>query len=78
MTERALAGRRIIVLGGTGGLGSSVVERLLADGASVLVADVRSPTGADRRDDVDSGSPFSRSKLRPWLRSVAGCTTRAR
>jgi NAD(P)-dependent dehydrogenase (short-subunit alcohol dehydrogenase family) len=53
MTERALAGRRIIVLGGTGGLGSSVVERLLADGASVLVADVRSPTGADRRDDVD-------------------------
>jgi hypothetical protein len=24
------------------------------------------------------GSPFSRSKLRPWLRSVAGCTTRAR
>jgi NAD(P)-dependent dehydrogenase (short-subunit alcohol dehydrogenase family) len=53
MTERALAGRRIIVLGGTGGLGSSVVERLLADGASVLVADVRVPAGADRRDDVD-------------------------
>src|SRR6185437_1590889 len=24
------------------------------------------------------GSPFSRSKLRPWLRSVAGCTTHAR
>src|ERR1700689_78155 len=53
MTERALAGRRIIVLGGTGGLGSSVVERLLADGASVLVADVRVPAGADRRADVD-------------------------
>ena len=27
---------------------------------------------------IRSGSPFSRSKLRPWLRSVAGCTTRAR
>ena len=27
---------------------------------------------------IASGSPFSRSKLRPWLRSVAGCTTRAR
>ncbi len=26
----------------------------------------------------DSGFLFSRSKLRPWLRSVAGCTTRAR
>ena len=29
-------------------------------------------------DKASSGSPFSRSKLRPWLRSVAGCTTRAR
>jgi hypothetical protein len=27
---------------------------------------------------VRSGSPFSRSKLRPWVRSVAGCTTHAR
>jgi group II intron reverse transcriptase/maturase len=25
-----------------------------------------------------SGSPFSRSRLRPWLRSMVGCTTRAR
>jgi NAD(P)-dependent dehydrogenase (short-subunit alcohol dehydrogenase family) len=53
MTERALAGRRIIVLGGTGGLGGAVVERLRADGASVLVADARLPLDADRHDEVD-------------------------
>jgi NAD(P)-dependent dehydrogenase (short-subunit alcohol dehydrogenase family) len=52
MTERGLAGRRIIVLGGTGGLGGAVVERFRADGASVLVADARLPLDADRHDDV--------------------------
>ena len=53
MTERALSGRRIIVLGGTGGLGRAVVGRFRADGASVLVADARPPGDADGRDDVD-------------------------
>jgi NAD(P)-dependent dehydrogenase (short-subunit alcohol dehydrogenase family) len=53
MTERALSGRRIIVLGGTGGLGGAVVERFRADGASVLVADARLPGKAERPDDVD-------------------------
>ena len=52
MTERGLAGRRIIVLGGTCGLGGAVVSRFRADGASVLVADARLPLDADRHDDV--------------------------
>jgi NAD(P)-dependent dehydrogenase (short-subunit alcohol dehydrogenase family) len=52
MTERGLSGRRIIVLGGTGGLGGAVVSRFRADGASVLVADARPPRDADRHDDV--------------------------
>ncbi len=47
MTERALSGRRIVVLGGTGSLGRAVVERFRSDGASVLVADTRAPAGAD-------------------------------
>ena len=53
MTERAASGRRIVVLGGTGGLGRAVVERFRADGASVLVADARPRGGADHQDDVD-------------------------
>jgi NAD(P)-dependent dehydrogenase (short-subunit alcohol dehydrogenase family) len=52
MMERGLSGRRIIVFGGTGGLGGAVVERFRADGASVLVADARLPGEADRHDDV--------------------------
>jgi NAD(P)-dependent dehydrogenase (short-subunit alcohol dehydrogenase family) len=48
MTERGLSGRRIVVLGGTGGLGRAVVERFRSDGASVLVADVRPPGDAGR------------------------------
>lgn len=52
MTERGLSGRRIIVLGGTGGLGGAVVSRFRTDGASVLVADARLPGFADRHDDV--------------------------
>ena len=65
MAGRALAGRRIIVLGARGGLGRSVVERLRADGASVTAADsrpaddvsvaaadYRPAAGADRHEDV--------------------------
>ncbi len=52
MTERALAGRRVIVLGGTGALGRAVVERFRSDGASVLAADARLPGDADRQPDV--------------------------
>ena len=53
MAGRALAGRRIIVLGARGGLGRSVVERLQADGASVTAADSRPPADAERHEDVD-------------------------
>jgi NAD(P)-dependent dehydrogenase (short-subunit alcohol dehydrogenase family) len=53
MSERALSGRRIMVLGATGGLGRSVTERLRADGASVVAADARIPGEVDRQDQVE-------------------------
>jgi NAD(P)-dependent dehydrogenase (short-subunit alcohol dehydrogenase family) len=53
MTERALSGRTIIVLGATGGLGRAVTERLRSDGASVLAVDARIPAAADRQDQVE-------------------------
>ncbi len=53
MTERALSGRRIVVLGGTGGLGHAVTGRFRDDGASVLVADARTPAGDRRHRDVE-------------------------
>jgi NAD(P)-dependent dehydrogenase (short-subunit alcohol dehydrogenase family) len=53
MAARALPGRRIVVLGGTGSLGRSVVDRFRSDGASVMVADARLPADTDRREDLD-------------------------
>ena len=53
MTERALAGRTIIVLGATGGLGRGVTERFRDDGASVLAFDARIPAAEDRQDRVE-------------------------
>ncbi len=53
MAAQAEPGHRIVVLGGTGGLGRAVVERLRGDGASVIVADTRLPAHADRREDLD-------------------------
>src|SRR5262249_59405323 len=53
MTGRVLSGRRIVVLGGTGGLGHAVVARFTDDGASVLVADARPPRDEHRQPGVD-------------------------
>jgi NAD(P)-dependent dehydrogenase (short-subunit alcohol dehydrogenase family) len=52
MTEQALSGHTIVVLGATGGLGRAVTERLHADGASVLAADRAIPAAADREDQL--------------------------
>jgi NAD(P)-dependent dehydrogenase (short-subunit alcohol dehydrogenase family) len=53
MTGRALSGRRIMVLGGTGSLGHAVTGRFRDDGASVLVADARPPAAERRHQDVE-------------------------
>ncbi len=52
MAGRDLAGRTVLVLGGTGNLGQAVVGRLRADGAAVAVADARSPADEARVPDV--------------------------
>ena len=53
MTGRDLSGRRIVVLGGTGGLGHAVTARLRDDGASVLAADARPAAEEIRQPGVD-------------------------
>src|SRR5256885_16909949 len=53
MTGQALAGRRIVVLGGTGGLGHEVTARFRDDGASVVVADARPPREDRRHEGVE-------------------------
>jgi len=53
MTGQALSGRRIVVLGGTGGLGHEVTARFRDDGASVVVADARPPRDDRRHEGVE-------------------------
>ena len=53
MTEGALSGRRIIVLGASGGLGRAVTERFRADGALVVAAGSRIPAKPDRQEQVE-------------------------
>lgn len=55
---RGLAGRVAIVTGGAAGIGRAVVERLLDEGASVVIADVDRPTAlqflAERAESTGS------------------------
>src|SRR6201986_5581921 len=53
MTGQALTGRRIVVRGGTGGLGHEVTARFRDDGASLLVAALRPPRDDRRHDGVE-------------------------
>src|SRR6266550_3028122 len=53
MTGQTLSGRRIVVLGGTGGLGHEVTARFRDDGASVVVADARPPREDRRHEGVE-------------------------
>ncbi len=50
MTGTDLAGRAILLFGGTGNLGQAVTERFAAGGAALTVADARLP-GDDRRHE---------------------------
>jgi NAD(P)-dependent dehydrogenase (short-subunit alcohol dehydrogenase family) len=50
---RDLAGRTIVVTGGSGNLGRAVVERLRSDGATVVAADSRHPDPEDRPPGVE-------------------------
>ena len=77
MDESFLAGRSVIVFGGTGALGSAVVEKARAGGASVTVADATSPeqsvqdsdvryVSVDALDETSVESCFGSLDTTPW------------
>ncbi len=50
--DEGLARRPVMVFGGTGALGSAVVDAALVEGATVIVADAKIPEPAAQRTDV--------------------------
>jgi meso-butanediol dehydrogenase / (S,S)-butanediol dehydrogenase / diacetyl reductase len=60
-TTQRFADKVAIVTGGSSGIGAASVERLVSEGAQVLIADIKAPTGhhpsvAFRRTDVTSSA----------------------
>ena len=77
MVQNFLAGRTVVVFGGTGALGSAVVVRMLADEAKVIVADASTPastnanpnvryTTVDALDEESVESCFASLDAAPW------------
>lgn len=53
-----LAGRVAVVTGGASGIGAGTVERLVADGASVVIADIQAEAGKALADRLGAATRF--------------------
>ena len=58
-----LAGKVAIITGGAGDIGRATAERLIASGASVVIADVDAEKGADVTAALGSSAAFSRTDV---------------
>nr|WP_229828990.1 SDR family NAD(P)-dependent oxidoreductase [Streptomyces massasporeus] len=68
-----LSERVAIVTGGAGGIGSAVARALAAEGASVVIADIRDAEGTDLAADLGGRSRFQRLDVTgedDWQRAV--------
>ena len=91
---KSLAGRIAIVTGGAGGIGAATAERLLGEGACVVLADIDAGgagrdaggargaafgrRGAGGGDERDLRGRRSPQPTRPWRWSMAGSTSSSR
>jgi len=69
-----IAGKTAFVTGGASGLGLDIVRRFVAEGASVIIADIDSAAGEALA--IELGQRFVRldvSKEEGWIAALAGC-----
>src|SRR4051812_30484044 len=65
MTGERLAGRVALIPGGAGGMGLPSARRFLAEGASVVVADLNEANGAAFLSDLEAGEDQARARFVP-------------
>jgi NAD(P)-dependent dehydrogenase (short-subunit alcohol dehydrogenase family) len=71
-----LAGKACFVTGGASGLGESMVRRLVAEGAEVVIADIDRDGGEARADDLGAAARFISLDVREeeeWMAAFASC-----
>ncbi len=73
--ERALAGKRVVITGGAGGVGRAVAERMLAAGARVLLTDREE---LELRSLVDELAPEQRARVDTVTADLSNATGPAR
>ena len=61
MAAHTLRNQRIVVIGGTSGIGFSVAQEAIADGADVIVGPATPPTSTRRLADSAAARPVRRS-----------------
>jgi NAD(P)-dependent dehydrogenase (short-subunit alcohol dehydrogenase family) len=62
-TPGRLAGKVAVVTGGASGIGAGTVERLVADGASVVIADLQVDAGTALAQRLGSATRFARTDV---------------
>ena len=55
-----LAGKIAMVTGGASGLGEAIARRYLAEGASVVIADIDEPAGRRLAGELGGGASFEK------------------
>ena len=53
--EKRLLNKKVIVTGGSRGIGAGIVKRLFSEGAEIIIADIREELAKNIINEIDKG-----------------------